>query len=154
MPRGVWDRGLIEDRFWSKVNFTDACWLWTAQTSAGYGGFRLGAGDDGKRRRVLTHRWAYEFCVGPIPEGLTIDHLCRVRRCVNPEHLEAVTMRENILRGVGPSAQNARKEGCPAGHPYDEDNTRWEREKRHCRACHRSWQRGYKQRKRVEALHA
>lgn len=108
----------VPERFWSNVQFTNSCWLWTASKQrGGYAQFWL------EGRLVYTHRWAYEFCVGPIPEGLTIDHLCRVRHCVNPDHLEVVTLRINTLRGVSPSAQNARKTHCPRGHSYDADNT-------------------------------
>lgn len=84
------------ERFWSKVDkgADDECWLWTASTDGhGYGQFWNG------ERRMPTHRWAYEQARGPIPEGLQLDHLCRVRRCVNPDHLEAVTQAENIRRG-------------------------------------------------------
>lgn len=106
------------DRFWSKVDKTDGCWLWTGTVNwAGYGQFRYGA------RLIMAHRWAYEEMVGPIAEGLVIDHLCRTPTCVNPSHLEPVTERENIVRGVGPSAQNAGKTHCIRGHPFDEDNT-------------------------------
>ncbi len=87
---------------------------------------------------VYAHRAAYELYVGPIPEGLTIDHLCRNTLCVNPAHLEAVTMRENILRGTGPSAQAARKTHCLRGHPFDDGNTLFRATgKRVCRACQR-----------------
>lgn len=83
------------ERFWSKVEKTDGCWLWTSTTNEnGYGRFSI------KRRFVSAHRLAYEMTVGPIPDGLTIDHLCRVRSCVRPEHLEAVTLQENCLRRV------------------------------------------------------
>lgn len=71
----------------------------------------------------LAHRVFYEHHVGPIPLGLTIDHLCKVTRCVNPDHLEPVTQRVNTLRGDGPSAVNARKTHCPHGHEYTPDNT-------------------------------
>ncbi len=82
-------------RFWMKVNFTDTCWLWNAHLDReGYGGFSVGG------MSVPAHRWAYEFCVGPIPDGLTIDHLCRVHNCQNPDHLEPVTRRENVRRGA------------------------------------------------------
>lgn len=82
-------------RFWMKVSFTESCWLWTAQTDrAGYGRFHLG------ETTVQAHRWAYEFCVGSIPDGLQIDHFCRVHNCVLPEHLEPVTAKENVQRGL------------------------------------------------------
>lgn len=85
-----------------------------------------------------AHRYAYEHFIGPIPEGLQVDHLCRVRNCVNPDHLEAVTCRENVLRGDGVAAANARATHCPQGHAYDEANTyTWTNGGRHCRACAR-----------------
>lgn len=112
------------ERFWRKVNRDGPvpvdrpdlgpCWLWTAgRTSRGYGAFSA----DG--RQHLAHRVAYEEESGSIPDGLTIDHLCRVRHCVNPSHMEVVTRGVNVLRGVGPSAANARKDRCPRNHPYD-----------------------------------
>ncbi len=106
-------------RFWSKVGIgaPDECWLWTGSTaSKGYGLFWH------KGRSVRVHRLAYELMVGPIPEGLTLDHLCRVRHCVNPKHLEPVTGKINILRGEGAPAYNARKTHCLRGHPFNETN--------------------------------
>lgn len=107
------------ERFWSKVEQTDSCWLWLASLSAEgrYGRFCI----RGKDRRA--HRVAYELLVGPIPEGMTIDHLCRVRHCVNPSHLEAVTMKVNVLRGNAFSATNARKTHCIHGHEFTPRNT-------------------------------
>jgi hypothetical protein len=93
----VWHRYY---RFWDKVQDRpkgEGCWLWEgAINSQGYGNFWDGV------RFVKAHRFAYECLIGEIPEGLTIDHLCRVRHCVNPSHLEPVTMRENFLRGDRP----------------------------------------------------
>ncbi|MEU2992920.1 HNH endonuclease signature motif containing protein [Streptomyces griseoincarnatus] len=92
-----------------------------------------------------AHRVAYEVLVGPIPEGMHIDHLCRVRRCVNPHHLEPVTQRENTLRGDGPTAIHALKTHCPQGHPYDEVNTYvCSAGRRHCRKCKREREREYR----------
>lgn len=107
-----------EERFWSRVNKTDTCWLWTgtgSRTGLGYGRFQPELGNP---RLVGSHRWAYEQLVGPIPPGLHLDHLCRTPSCVNPAHLEPVTNRENQLRGVGFPARNAAKTHCPQGHPY------------------------------------
>lgn len=139
-----WRRnGTIEDiyptlteRFWAKVDGRGegVCWSWTAAlASGGYGLFTV------HERMVLSHRFAYELLVGPIPDGLHIDHLCRNRRCVNPDHLEPVTCRENVLRGVSNSARNARKTHCPQGHPYDDENTYITPVGgRNCRACKRA----------------
>lgn len=90
--------------FWPRVHKTNSCWLWTGRKMwNGYGQFDLG------QKAVLPHRFAYELIKGPIPKGITLDHLCKVRHCVNPAHLEAVTMRENIMRGNGICAQKYRK---------------------------------------------
>ncbi len=125
----------IAERFWAKVDKTDGCWLWTAaKTRDGYG--RLA---DTGGRWVLAHRFAYELHIGPIPNSLTLDHLCRVRHCVNPTHLEPVTNRVNALRGVGIPARNARKTHCLRGHPFDAENTRWWRGGRRCRTCGRAY---------------
>lgn len=80
--------------FWSRVDKTDGCWLWTAaKNSDGYGYFSI------KGYSVRAHRWAYELNVGPIPKNRVIDHLCRNRSCVRPDHLELVTNQENVIRG-------------------------------------------------------
>lgn len=91
-----------------------ACWEWTGcQTSTGYGRFMV------NRRGGPASRAAYTLLIGEIPVGLTIDHLCRNPSCVNPRHLEAVSMRENLMRGGSPSAHNARKILCKNGHKFD-----------------------------------
>ena len=82
-------------RFFAKVEQTDGCWMWRA-ARGGTGGPVYGLFRDG--RMVYAHRWAYEYAIGPIPEGYQIDHLCRVPLCVNPAHLEAVTPSENTIR--------------------------------------------------------
>lgn len=97
------------------------CWLWTGTRKNGYG--RLNAVIDGQHQCLLAHRVVYESLVGPVPDGLTLDHRCRVRACVNPAHLEPVTMKENILRGESAGARNAVKTHCPKGHPYSPENT-------------------------------
>lgn len=124
----------VAERFWQKVvkgSSVDDCWTWTAAIAGTYGRFWL----DG--RFVSAHRWSYEQSRGPIPPGLVLDHLCRNRVCVNPEHLEPVTQRENTLRGSTRPAANAIKDACPKDHPYAGGNLRVTNGRRVCRACHR-----------------
>lgn len=142
-------RGDDRARFESYIDRqTDGCWPWMgALHKDGYGIFNVSA------RTWLAHRWAYEQFVGPVPDGLELDHLCRNRRCVNPAHLEPVLHRENVRRGDG-WAINARRTHCPQGHPYDEANTRWVRRDgtfiRVCRSCSREHNRRLRQRKREQ----
>ena len=109
------------------------CLLWTGEINHGYGAISM----DGENRRV--HRVMYEMFAGPIPDGLTLDHLCRVQRCAAPAHLEPVTHRINVLRGIGPTAVNAAKTNCDKGHELDLPNTYFWRGKRYCRACRAAW---------------
>lgn len=105
------------------------------------------------RRSTRAHRVVYEHFRGPIPPGLVIDHLCRVRHCVNPWHLEAVTQAENIMRGTSPIPQQVARTHCPRNHPYDEANTYVARDgSRECRECRRIRGReGYHRRQQARA---
>lgn len=97
-------RAEYEARFWAKVNKTESCWQWTAAILNGYG--RFGVYRDGKQRSGLAHRVAYEFIVGPIPEGKFLDHVCHNKACVNPAHLRVVTNKQNIENHDGPTSRN------------------------------------------------
>ena len=122
----------LPDRFWDKVSPepNTGCWFWTAFTNKfGYGRFTFG-----KTNYDGAHRWAYRALVGPIPEGLQLDHLCRQPSCVNPAHLEPVTPGENTRRGLAGKAQLART-ACPRGHNYSGLNLRRRGGKRFCRLC-------------------
>jgi HNH endonuclease len=130
----------LAERFWAKVEIGIGCWLWRGATGTGYGVIRRGRAGEGM---LQAHRVAYEMLVGPIPVGMEIDHLCRVRACVNPAHLEPVTHRENDLRGVGACAINARKVYCNKGHLFTPENTRMETHGRRCRECMKTWRRAH-----------
>ncbi len=123
------------------------CWLWLGCIDPN--GYSCMRGEFGNRK---AHQVAYELYKGPIPEALQLDHLCRVRTCVNPDHLEAVTQVENIRRGMGGSV-NASKTHCPSGHPYNESNTfhRLVGVGRECRTCRRDYMRAYGIRRRQRA---
>src|SRR5947209_2044527 len=95
MPRGIYPRPSIEQRIWSKVEKTASCWNWNGSKLRGYGLFRVHS----PQSMTYAHRFVYESIVGPIPEGLELDHLCRNPSCVNPDHLEAVPHKVNVLRG-------------------------------------------------------
>ena len=119
----------IADKITPEPN--SGCWLWSAATFRG--GYGL-AWKDGKNK--LAHRVVYEAIVGPIPDGLTLDHKCRVRCCVNPDHLEPVTFRENVLRGMSIPAQQSRQTHRLRGHELSGSNLRIETNgSRRCKAC-------------------
>jgi len=130
----------LAERFWAKVDRNGLlpefrqdlgpCWMWTAALNGpkGYGAFSVAHG-----AARLAHRVAYELSIGEIPVGLTVDHLCRVRKCVNPAHLESVTMLVNLSREAA-----ARRSGyCPSGHLFDERNSYIHNGCRYCRECNR-----------------
>lgn len=126
------------------------CWLWLGSLDGcGYGMVYIGG--RGATRTGRAHRVSYTLAYGPIPDGLTLDHLCRVRSCINPDHLEAVTARENILRGIGMGANHARQTHCKRGHELSVENIYRQPSDprgRRCRAC---WMEAYRE-KRDEIL--
>ena len=135
-------RGTPEARFTAKVEVTSTrCWKWRGYLMPnGYGQF----GADGVA--VLAHRWAYEHWMGEVPQGLDLDHLCRNRWCVNPAHLEPVTRRENLRRGIRKTGQ----ESCKNGHPLAGDNLKPTKDgRRQCRACQQAANRRYKLRRKT-----
>ena len=116
-----------------------------AKSTCGYGEIRIAEGKLGR-----AHRIVYEALVGAIPDGLVLDHLCRNQMCVNVEHLEAVTPRENTMRSpIAPAAINARKTECKRGHPFNAVNTAiGSKGERVCRTCSRDAHRAFRQRTR------
>lgn len=138
MPKGVYERALRDpiDRFWSKIETVpmSGCWIWIGALSpGGYGVMGVGRADAGI---MPAHRFAYLYYCGEIPNGLELDHLCRVRCCVNPTHLEPVTRRENFLRGAHPTAIRFLSGLCPYGHSMaDAYRSRRVGSGRMCRTC-------------------
>jgi len=123
-----------EERFWEKVDASGDCWEWMAsRNNLGYGSFRGGRGGT-----CRAHRFAYEALVGPIPSGYQLDHLCRNRRCVNPDHLEAVTSSENLRRSAHPSVRRRHDLHCQRGHAFAGTNLGHDRHgQRYCKECAR-----------------
>lgn len=119
------------------------CWMWTGA---------LDKGGYGRRGRTSAHRWSYEHHVGPIPDGLEIDHLCRVRACVNPLHLEPVTKQENIARAVPFRTPRRKREACANGHAYDATTTYVRpsgKRQRSCKKCAAAYMREYMRKRRA-----
>lgn len=128
-------RKSVEERFWEKVDKTGDCWLWQAsKNGVGYGAFSV------NQTWVMAHRFSYELAKGPIPAGMVIDHICRVRACVRPEHLDAVSFQVNVLRAVA-------RTHCPQGHLYTPDNLYVSKGHNKCRECHRKRSADYYRRK-------
>lgn len=139
------------ERFFSKVRcMPNGCWEWIACRMPGkydYGVFRK------DHSNYLAHRFAYEILIGPIPKGLTLDHLCRNPSCINPMHTEPVTLSENLNRGEHHN-QNSFVTCCPKGHPYSFENTYFDKRGfRSCKECHREvnriWMRNHYHNKRT-----
>lgn len=168
-PKGSGTRPL-SDRLWEKVDKNGPipahrpelgpCWLWTAsEQGRGYG--QIGR-DDGAAGIFLAHRAAYELLVGPIPEGLTLDHMCHNgsgcpggpscphRRCVNPAHLEPASLGDNLRRGESLAAHQARQTHCVHGHEFTPENTRWWKGHRNCRTCDKRHEANRKARRHVD----
>lgn len=117
-------------KFISKVTKLDSdCWRFDGKDDDSYGIFYY------KGKQVLAHRYSYQHYKEKIPVGLVIDHLCRNKKCVNPKHLEVVTNRENVLRGIGLTAMNAKKTNCPKGHSLSGSNLYTHNGIRYCRKC-------------------
>lgn len=136
-------------RFWEKVaNGPNGCWNWTGgRQPNGYAQFNFGG------TGVLVHRYAYKELIGPLVDGLTIDHLCRNRICVNPAHLEQVTYRENIFRGSNAAVMNSKKAVCQSGHELHGGNLYIHTDRgggshRYCRQCNKERMRKWRRKKR------
>lgn len=143
----------LPERLWARVDKTDTCWNWTGSTTRQGYGHIAGKWDveTGSSPTLFTHRVAYELMVGPIPDGLVIDHLCKNTRCCNPAHLEPVTLAENTRRGLH---KNTKKMLCPRGHAYDRIVTRIgpdgvERKERHCSLCDTDRKRRWREQQRI-----
>ena len=132
------------DQFEREVG-KDACWLWPG--GVGKNGYPTVGHWAITGKDTTGHRRAYETLIGPVPVGVTLDHLCNTRRCINPWHLQFTTRGANVLRGDGPSARAARQTHCPFGHPYSGDNLLISRYRRNggwqvgrrCRICRDWW---------------
>jgi len=134
MPR--YQRRSIAQRLEEDVDRSGACWLWKRHVRRDGYAFMQIATTPGAVKAIFVHRASWEHYRGPIPEGMTVDHLCRVRHCLNPEHLQLVTPRVNTLRGSSQPAINAKKTHCKRGHPLSGENLYVSRKGfRQCRMC-------------------
>ena len=137
-----------EERFFKKVKKTAYCWEWLGcKNGTGYGWF-------GMNKEIMgAHRASYELFVGKIPKGMTIDHKCRNRSCVNPKHLRVMSFKENNAIGNSPSAINARKTHCKRGHEFTKENTYINQKgERHCRTCFNMLMRNYRKKLKLAQI--
>ena len=143
----------VLERFWDKVKVdeTTGCWNWTAyKDHSGYGIFRIDS-----KNTSSSHRFAYQVNKGKIPEGLQLDHLCKNRKCCNPEHLEVVTLQENTNRSeITIAVKNRNKTHCSKGHEYTPENT-YVRKHGHraCRTCSKEWHSQYSKKESYKKYH-
>jgi|NitcycUWRG01K112_1040325.scaffolds.fasta_scaffold00048_2 HNH endonuclease len=139
---------VLEERFWAKVDASGDCWEWTAALDRGYGIFNTDS------RTEYAHRYSWETLVGVIPINKHLDHLCRNKRCVNPDHLEPVTNQENTKRGAAASVQRnraRRQTHCKMNHEFTEKNTHINTNgARICRECHRNRTRAFRDKRRKD----
>src|SRR3990167_5119238 len=138
LQKSILARQKTQARFWSKAQKTAGCWNWLGRLNHGYGTFVLAG--EARRFNRRPHRIAYGYLRQEVPAHMTIDHLCRNRGCVNPAHMEVVTMGANNMRGNSPSSLNKKKTACRHGQLFTEDNTYAEKGKpneRVCRTCKR-----------------
>ena len=126
---GLKNKTSLKEKVLENTKVNGDCWEWQGALAHGYGRIKNG------ETTLAVHRIIYEALIGIIPSGLVLDHLCRNRKCVNPTHLELVSIGENVLRGIGISAMNAKKTHCIKGHEFTEDNIYSKRGKRECRQC-------------------
>ena len=133
-------------RFFSKVNLVDSCWAWTDHLAYGYGVFSI-------RGTVWkAHRFSYLIFNGPLASNLELDHLCRNRACVNPDHLEQVTRRVNFERGIHPATTRIKKTHCSEGHALTGGNRIDRGGSARCRVCFKSYQRSWYLRKKERGI--
>ena len=124
------------ERFWDKVDITNSCWNWEALCNKdGYG--RINSNGT----MLLAHRYIYEILENHIPIGLELDHLCRNRKCVNPNHLDIVTKKENWSRGNSQSAKQSRQTHCKNGHEYSKHGIYLQNGHRRCIPCKKKYDR-------------
>lgn len=135
----------LEQRLFSKRHIDDnGCWNWIGSLcNKGYAQIQVNL------QILMVHRASYELFIGPISGGMTLDHLCKNKRCFNPTHLEQVTNRENILRGNNRAAQQARQTHCKNGHKFNSENTRLWKNHRSCKICSAIWMKAFRERKHV-----